>query len=136
MEDPAYRDTLVRMARIADYIKASDEDLACLFPGRDGLRELRAMAPRAHVLHTQGAAGMQLLVEGRELFQPSFPVRVADTVGAGDASMGGWIASLLTRPEAPPEAHLAFAAATAAVVCGHSGAHAPTRDEVEALLGR
>jgi fructokinase len=136
MEDPGYRDTLARMARIADYIKASDEDLACLFPGRDGLRELRAMAPRAHVLHTQGAAGMQLLLEGRELFQPSLPVKVADTVGAGDASMGGWMASLLARPEAPPEAHLAFAAATAAVVCGHSGAYAPTRDEVEALLAR
>jgi fructokinase len=61
-------------------------------------------------------------------------VEVADTVGAGDASMAGWMASLLARPEAPLEAHAAFAAATAAVVCRHSGAYAPTRGEVESLL--
>ena len=53
---------------------------------------------------------------------------------AGDASMGGWMASVLSTPNAPLEAHVAFASATAAVVCGHSGAYAPTRAEVEALL--
>jgi fructokinase len=136
MDDPAYRDTLVRMARIADYIKASSEDLACLFPGagQGALRELRALAPRAAILLTEGSAGMSLFAEGREVSQPAFSVRVADTVGAGDASMGGWMASLLSAPQARLEEHVAFAAATAAVVCGRSGAYAPTRAEVEALL--
>ncbi|HEX7621986.1 MAG TPA: carbohydrate kinase, partial [Anaeromyxobacteraceae bacterium] len=137
MDGPAYRDTLVRMARIADYIKASSEDLACLFPGagqRGGLRELRALAPRAAILLTEGSAGMRLFAEGREVIQPAFSVQVVDTVGAGDASTGGWMASLLGAPQARLEDHLAFAAATAAVVCGHSGAYAPTRAEVEALL--
>ena len=55
-------------------------------------------------------------------------------IGAGDASMGGWMASVLGAPDAPLEAHVAFASATAAVVCGHRGAYAPTRAEVEALL--
>jgi fructokinase len=137
-EDPRYPETLARMARIADYIKVSREDLACLFPraGADALGELRALAPRAAVLLTDGAAGMRLLAAGREVFQPAFPVAVADTVGAGDASMGGWMASVLTAPEAPLEVHVAFAAATAAVVCGRNGAYAPTRGEVEALLRR
>ena len=35
---------------------------------------------------------------------------------------------------APPERHLAFAAATAAVVCARRGAYAPTRGEVDQVL--
>jgi fructokinase len=136
-EDPRYPETLARMARIADYIKVSREDLAALFPraaAAEALGALRALAPRAAILLTDGGAGMRLLAGGREVHQPAFPVEVADTVGAGDASMGGWIASVLTEPEAPLEAHVAFAAATAAVVCGRRGAYAPTRAEVEAVL--
>jgi fructokinase len=137
MDDgPGYRETLVRMARIADYIKVSSEDLACLFPGagQAALLELRALAPPAAILLTDGAAGMRLFADGRVVVQPAFPVAVADTVGAGDASMGGWMASLLSAPQARLEEHVAFAAATASVVCSHSGAYAPTRAEVEALL--
>jgi fructokinase len=136
MAGPEYRGTLARMASIADCIKVSSEDLAGLFPGagQGALRELRALAPRAAILLTDGAAGMRLLADGRDVFHPPFPVDVVDTVGAGDASMGGWIASLLSAPEAPLEHHVAFAAATAAVVCGRVGAYAPTRAEVEALL--
>ena len=59
---------------------------------------------------------------------------VADTVGCGDASVGGWMASLLTQPEAPVAEHLRYAAACAAVVCGHPGAYAPTAAEVASLL--
>jgi fructokinase len=50
--------------------------------------------------------------------------------------MAAWMASLLAEPSAPPEVHVRFAAATAAVVCAHDGAYAPTRGEVEALLAR
>jgi fructokinase len=135
--DASYRPTLVRMAGLATYIKVSDEDLAGLFPGlneSEVLRQLQAWAPNASILLTRGAAGMRLITSQREIFQPAFPVQVVDTVGAGDASMGGWMCSLLTQPEAPLEAHLAFAAATAAVVCQHSGAYAPLRSEVSAML--
>lgn len=138
MEDPGYPDTLARLCRVADYVKVSVEDLARLFPGAGdrALDRLRALAPRAAVLVTDGAAGMRLLAGGREVVQPAFPVVVADTVGAGDASLAGWMASLLAAPGAPLERHVAFAAATAAVVCGHHGAYAPARAEVEAVLGR
>jgi fructokinase len=135
--DQRYRPTLARMAAIADYIHVSEEDLAGLFPGTaqaDALGELRAMAPTAWILLTLGAGGMRLATPEREIFQPAFQVRVADTVGAGDASMGGWVASLLSHPQAPLETHAAFIAATAAIVCRHSGAYAPTRQEVTSLL--
>jgi fructokinase len=134
---PSYRPTLRRLAAIATYVKVSNEDLSGLFPGlasEAALRELRAMAPRAEILVTLGAEGMRLLAGGREHYQPALPVTVADTVGAGDATVGGWMASLLLDPGAPAPRHLAFAAATAAVVCSRSGAYAPTRDEVAAAL--
>jgi fructokinase len=134
---PDYLATAHRMAAVASSIKVSDEDLAGLFPALDrdaAVRELRALAPRADILLTLGGQGMMLLRDGRELRQPAFPVAVVDTVGAGDASMGGWVASQLLSPEAPAEVHLAFAAATASVVCGRSGAYAPTAQEVQAVL--
>jgi fructokinase len=132
-----YWPTLERMAALADHIKVSEEDLAGLFPGKPlsaAMRELRAIAPRASVLLTLGADGMRLFTADREVFQPAFPVRVVDAVGAGDACVGGWMASLLLDPSVPPESHVAFAAATAAVVCQHAGAYAPTRGEVLALM--
>ncbi len=133
----SYRPTLQRMTELADYIKVSDEDLAGLFPGmaeRDALGQLRAWSPRAAILLTRGAAGLRLMTPEREVAQAAIPVAVADTVGSGDASMGGWIHSLVTRPAAPLEAHAAFAAAAAAVACQHHGAYAPRQDEVAALL--
>ncbi|TJZ78997.1 carbohydrate kinase family protein [Chitiniphilus eburneus] len=136
--DEHYTSTLKTMAGLADYIKISDEDLAKLFPGQDAaqaLATLRGWAPGAQILFTRGGDGMTLLTADGAYSRPVFPVTVADTVGAGDASMGGWMTSQLTRPDAPPAAHLDFAAAAAALACMHHGAYAPTREEVERLLG-
>jgi fructokinase len=137
--DEDYLPTLKRMAGFADYIKVSDEDLSHLFSGMtedEALGQLRAWAPTAWILFTCGAAGMRLITPQREIFQPAFPVAMADTVGCGDASMGGWMYSVMTQPDAPLETHAAFAAATAAVACQHHGAYAPVYDEVAALLRR
>jgi fructokinase len=135
----AFRPRLERLAGLADYIKASEEDLGLMFPGADlarGVAELRRLAPRAQLLVTLGAEGMRLITPEREVVQPAFPVELADTVGAGDSSMAAWMASLLTRPSAPPEEHVRLAAATAALVCSRHGAYAPTRAEVDELLRR
>jgi fructokinase len=137
MAAPEYRETLRQLTSIADYIKLSEEDIQGLFPetGRDAaVSQLRAWAPDAAILITDGAAGMTLLTPQGSYFQPAFPVTVVDTVGCGDASMGGWLTSLLTRPQQPAEEHLRYAAACAAVCCGHAGAYAPTADEVNQLL--
>ena len=66
--------------------------------------------------------------------QPAFAVGVVDTVGAGDACIGGFLASRLLYPQASLREHARFAAATAAAACTRAGAHAPSRDEVERLL--
>ncbi len=139
MEDPSYRATLQRMSELADYIKVSDEDLLHLFPGKTvngALDILRGWAPNAWVLLTKGGEGMTLLTPHGEASRPVYTVDVADTVGAGDASMGGWIASVLNNPDAPLQTHIDTAAAAAATVCRQHGAYAPTMDEVQALMAR
>lgn len=137
--DDSYQATLRTMAGLADYIKISDEDLGKLFPGQteqQALSTLRGWAPTADILYTCGGNGISLFSPTGAVERPVFKVEVLDTVGAGDASMGGWMTSVLTRPDATPADHLAFAAATAAIACTQHGAYAATRDEVETLLAR
>lgn len=136
--DGRYPPLFERMAALAATIKLSDEDLRHIYPAlpvADALARVRALAPQAVVLYTRGADGMTaLLPDGQQLEQPAFAVTVADTVGAGDACIGGFLASVLQRPSAGMAEHVRFAAATAAAACTRAGAHAPMRQEAEALL--
>ncbi|MEX3930409.1 carbohydrate kinase [Paraburkholderia phymatum] len=132
-----YEPTLRHMASLADLIKVSDEDLRLLFRTDDeasALAQLRAMNPKAIVLVTRGAE-KATLIDGERIVEAQPPrVAVADTVGAGDASIGGLLFSLMTAPQRKWEEHLAFSLAAGAAACRHSGAHSPTLDEVVSLL--
>ncbi|MGT2494990.1 PfkB family carbohydrate kinase [Cupriavidus basilensis] len=95
------------------HIKVSDEDLRGLYPALDehaALAALGALAPRASVLLTRGADGMTLLHGDEACEQPVFAVDVVDTVGCGDAAMGGWMAGLLLDPGAMPARQARWAA--------------------------
>ena len=132
-----YEPTLRHMASLADLIKVSDEDLRLLFKTTDetaALTQLRAMNPKAIVLVTRGSE-KATLIDGDCIVEAQPPrVAVADTVGAGDASSGGLLFSLMTAPQRKWEEHLAFSLAAGAAACRHSGAHSPTLDEVVSLL--
>ncbi|MPW19532.1 carbohydrate kinase [Paraburkholderia sp. CNPSo 3157] len=132
-----YEPTLRHMASLADLIKVSDEDLRLLFKTDDeasALARLRAMNPKAVVLVTRGSE-KATLIDGERIVEAQPPrVAVADTVGAGDASIGGLLFSLMTAPQRKWEEHLAFSLAAGAAACRHSGAHSPTLDEVVSLL--
>ncbi len=129
-----------RLAAIADLVKLSAEDLRHIYPQyseADALLRVRALMARgARLLHTRGARGLHLHVDGRRFDQAAIPVPVRDTVGAGDACVGGFIASMLQQPDAGWAEHLRSAAATAAAACMHDGAHAPAREAVERLLAQ
>ena len=134
--EQGYEPTLRKMAALADLIKVSDEDLRLLFKTSeaDALAQLRAMNPAATVLVTRGSE-KATLIEGDTVIEAQPPrVEVADTVGAGDASIGGLLFSLMTAPQRTWSEHLAFALAAGAAACRHSGAHSPSLDEVVALL--
>ncbi len=135
MDSPSYRILFQQLLALSHYVKVSDEDLDRLFPD-DGnaLATLQALAPQAEILYTQGAKGMQWIKGEQVIDQPAYRVEVIDTVGCGDASMGGWIASQLRQPDAPAPVHLHCAAAGAAIAASKAGAYAATWDEVQALI--
>lgn len=138
MSTPKYKVTFQTLCTIAHHIKVSDEDLREIFPGEEtsqALAALRQLSPQADILLTQGSQGMTLFTQDGQIFkQSAFRVTVADTVGCGDAAMGGWASSLLAQPLASPAHHIQQAAATAAVVAQHSGAYAPSAQEVAHCL--
>ncbi|MGW8360858.1 carbohydrate kinase family protein [Streptomyces wedmorensis] len=131
-----------RCVALSDLVKASDEDLAWLYPGASP-REVAArwldLGP-AVVLVTSGADG-SLAVTRRATVTANAPkVPVVDTVGAGDSFMsavldtlafrtgedlGGLGAEYLARL-------LRRAAAAAAVTVSRAGAQPPDRGELDA----
>jgi fructokinase len=134
--ETGYRPTLETMAALADLIKVSDEDLRLLFKTDEAsaLAQLREMNPAAMVLVTRGSDTATLLAHGHTFEARPPRVEVVDTVGAGDASIGGLLFSFMQSPQRGYAEHLAFALAAGAAACRHSGAHSPTLDEVVSLL--
>jgi fructokinase len=132
-----YDGTLRYVAERADVIKVSDEDLIGLFRTDDpaeGFARLRAINPAAPILLTRGSEGAELHLPGTVFTQPPPPIEVVDTVGAGDASIGGLLYSLMTAPDAGWAAHLRFSVATGAAACLQAGATPPTLALVERVL--
>jgi fructokinase len=136
---PAYDATLARVAAIADVIKVSDEDLRGLFRTGDpdkALSQLKALNAQAIVMLTRGADAAELHADGQCLRQACPRVEVADTVGAGDASVGGLLFSLMTHPAADRSEHLRWAVAAGTAACMQAGATPPTLAAVEGVLAK
>jgi fructokinase len=133
----AYDETLRYLAQRADVIKVSDEDLVGLFRTADparGLASLRAINPVVPILLTRGADGAELHLPGSKLAQQPPLIEVVDTVGAGDASIGGFLYSLMTAPGSGLAQHLRFSVATGAAACLQAGAAPPPLALVERVL--
>ena len=94
------------------------------------------------MLFTRGGEGATIFGRGGSVTRPARAVSVADTVGAGDSTMGGLLAALSDRdaldrgrlarlPETDLAAILDFALAVAAVTCSRVGADPPRRADLE-----
>lgn len=85
---------------------------------------------------TFGADGAAACYGGQSAAAPSWPVAVVDTVGAGDAFLGAFVAAWLRG--APPAAALRRATAAGALAVGRAGAIAALPDlaELDAALAR
>ncbi|KQZ43189.1 carbohydrate kinase [Duganella sp. Root1480D1] len=143
MMDERYDATLQRMAALADVIKVSDADLRGLFrlaPDADAqacssaLAGLRKLNPAATILYTLGQQGARLLRHGHAWHAPAPRVSVTDSIGAGDASIGALLFSLMQYPMREDGAHLRFAVAAGAAACTAAGASPPSLAQVESLL--
>lgn len=130
---PDYPAVFERVARRADLMKFSDEDLAFFFPGQseaDVLRRLRGLNPKAPIVITRGAQGASLYHSAGRADLPATPVQVVDTVGAGDALCAGLLVSATEREGALWSDHLRVGLDAAAAACAHAGAYAPTRADL------
>jgi len=141
----AYLDRLDRILRRADLIKTSTEDLAYLFPGQStgqAAAELLARGP-ACVVITDGAAAVRAFAAGHEIRAEVPPVDVVDTVGAGDAFGGAFLAwwigngfgrDALRDPDTVRRATRAAIYASV-VTCTRRGAEPPWASELVAHDG-
>ena len=135
-----------REASLAHLVKASQEDLEWLYPGRgieDSLAGWARSGPRFCVA-TLGERGAIAVLGKERIAVPAPRVEVVDTVGAGDSFMSALLSAmdrdhaLGAGTPAPSRTELAswlsFAAAASAITCTRKGSDPPTRTEVEAML--
>jgi fructokinase len=139
--DPArYRDRISRIMRRADVVKVAAEDLGYLFP--DAPTGAAAAALRGQgaglILVTDGPRSVRALMADGEISVAVPQVDVVDTIGAGDAFGGAflawWAGNQLTRSElGRPEtvrAALEAAVEVSALTCTHTGAEPPWSAEL------
>jgi fructokinase len=146
IRDPAaYLKRLERWLSFVDLVKVSRADLAWLYPGEP----LEAVARRwldlgpALVVVTRGPDGSTAFTATGAIQVDGIPVKVVDTVGAGDAFMSGLLARLhelrfLERGrlgslgESEVADVVGYATRVSALTCTRAGAEPPTRAEVQA----
>jgi fructokinase len=95
LRDPEhYRARLRRLLPRTHVVKASDDDLAWLDPQRSEVEAARALLETgpAVVLLTRGGEGVTAVTADGETDVPALEVDVVDTIGAGDAFGGGFLA--------------------------------------------
>lgn len=137
------------LVALSDLVKASDEDVAWLYPDipvEDVMRRWISLGP-AMVVITRGPWGAYALLAGNRdmLHLDQMTVEVGDTVGAGDSFMAGLISGLIDVgllgslaargrlraagwSDVQPALHRAVI--TSALTVSRRGAYAPTEQEV------
>jgi fructokinase len=144
-DSAAAREQIERTIPLAHLVKASEEDIAWLRPGEpvaDVAAEWLALGPSAVVV-THGADGATAFTAGRAVTRPPIPVRLVDTVGAGDAFMSGLLDALARSDRLSPAgiAGAAFgelldqAGLVAAITCSRPGANPPRRADLASFRG-
>ena len=135
-----YRARMARVLDRADIVKGSDEDFAFLGLADTPEASARLLLARGvgAVIVTHGAEPARAWCAGGEVVVPVPEVEVVDTVGAGDAFGGAflarWLEQGLGRAELADRERLedavSFAARAAAINCTRAGAEPPTRAEM------
>ena len=142
LRPPHYRLAhLSDMMRQADFIKLNDDELheiatALGSPYRSIEQNIRFIAEHTHtrqICVTLGKHGALYFCDGELFAHYGYRVTVADTVGAGDSFLAGFIHQYLQRK--PPQEILAFACALGSLVASRHGATPEVSlAEIEAMM--
>jgi fructokinase len=139
-----YLERIGRVSAIADIIKLSEDDLDWITDGADAEGyAARALGGGARiVVLTRGARGALAFTRRHRCEARGRPVKVADTIGAGDTFTAGFLAALsqmgvLSKPalaaleEACLQRALDFATSAASVTVSRPGADPPWAHELQ-----
>jgi fructokinase len=141
----AFRSRIDRIARRADVVKVSDDDLRFLAPDQAPdatIDRLLALGARV-VLRTHGGDDVEIRMAASRGTVPVPAVEVVDTVGAGDAFGGGFLALWTAAGRGRDDLasmdlvcdSVRAAVRVAALSCARPGADPPTLAELEAFPG-
>lgn len=139
----AYVSAVKAVAALADWIKASDDDLELLGFAQPSRANAGSIAQSyvvqgcSRIALTFGAQGAYLLVDGQSAEQDVPVVTLADSVGAGDTFWGNCVADWALQPEGAAQrvdATLRQAMCAAAINCTRAGCQPPLHAEVLAQL--
>jgi len=145
-DEAGYRERIARLYTLADVVKLSTVDLAWLMPHaapEQAARHILAQGAGLVVI-TDGEHGLAAWRDGAAdaIRVPARPVRVVDTIGAGDTVDAALLVALAERrvlaraavrtlDDDTLAACLHFAATAAAITCGRAGADLPRRTEID-----
>jgi len=145
-EREAERLRVDRQITVAHIVKASDDDLAWLFPERTPDETATVWAAGGHfVIMTRGADGATLFIPTGDTVSVSAPaITLVDTVGAGDSFLGATLYGLQRRGALGHNAGellaavtidewrelLTLAARVGALTCSRAGCNPPTLAEL------
>lgn len=125
-DEKAARKRAFLMMSHADILKLSDSDVEGLLGGRTLDACLKKLGRDAYV--TLGERGALYWDGKRKIYSPAFKVKLADTIGAGDAFSAGLIYRYSSRGKdmfrGEVMENLIFASAVSASVCTYKGATA------------
>jgi len=136
-----YRARLERVITQSTIVKASDADIAWLFPELDRPTAARALLARGPklVVVTLGADGAYGMSADAEVEVPAPAVQVVDSIGAGDAFGAAFLAWLYDHDRLNRDLRLernefrdalGFACQIASITCTRAGADPPWRTEL------
>jgi len=141
-EPVPYRRRIGAIARRADVVRASTEDLAYLYPGEpaDGAARRLLRDGAALALVTDGPRPARAFLPDAVITAAVPEVTVVDTIGAGDAFGGAflawWTAHGLGRADLrhrdPVARALRAATGAGALACARPGADPPSLDDLRA----
>lgn len=135
-----------RQVKLAHIVKASDDDLAWLYPNRPPMDTARTWSMDGqYVIMTSGSEGATLFTPAGDSVNVSAPsIDLVDTVGAGDSFLGATLFGLQRLDALGPNAFdrlanvsreewvslLELSARVGAITCSRAGCNPPTATEL------